>query len=786
MDDVDTDNGVDDESDAGWADGADPDITEGEASDADHGADADGGKSSPVVDSSASDTFQPPTHADGTHTGDAGTEQIAAPEASDVDDLTAELPEASGVGGAVSTAEPTAQLDDHVPHTNITQLTAEDAAAPMNKTVGFMTKLLGALGITDERRHADSPIALALLACARRLDAAAASTGSTMVWQTTSQTGTTINVRDFGAVGDGVTDDSAAIKAAEAALTSSARLYFPEGQYRFAQQHPAGNAAILLKGLSNVTVEFGPGAKLLMDNLATNGHGTSHGLRVEGAASHVAILNPTIEWVTRPSARSLGDGISILGWPSDTAPPPVWTGSTGKVEYVSIVNARIVNTPQSGVVVMGASDVTVTNMTAIGTLADGLHFNASRRATVNGLVAQNTGDDGLAFVTYYHESQPWTYGPTDGPFNLGVLGEWNNGGSVASDITVTGGRANGFRVQGGYDITISDVTVTDKEFGFHVNSAKASHVGDWTSLASRDIRISDVTIVDVQTGVVLATNNIDGTEDAKWWNFSGVVISDVTIHGAKNWSLAVETPAAMTSKFAGVTLRNIYAETAGDDDGPNLGGNGGILLASLQNAVIDGLRLVSAHKADINLLGAAQMRSHLSAADLPSSNLTIDGMSLEGPGRILIQDIAGVQFGDVSSSGADSAAVELFRVKDASFTTITAHLPARGAGGGYGVRLLQVFDVDITETVVTMDDHVGSTWWAVELGGGNPQDGIAGSNVYVGTITYVSDRDATDSHIVVQGGPYGPQNWSLHASWWHGGEAQPQWRSATYGDVSPV
>jgi hypothetical protein len=90
------------------------------------------------------------------------------------------------------------------------------------------------------------------------------------------------------------------------------------------------------------------------------------------------------------------------------------------------------------------------------------------------------------------------------------------------------------------------------------------------------VHISDVTIEHVQTGIVLATNNIDGTEGSEWWDFSGVTITDVTIRGATNWSVAVETPATTTSKYAGITLQNIYAESLAVD-GPFGGGNGGIL-----------------------------------------------------------------------------------------------------------------------------------------------------------------------------------------------------------------
>lgn len=64
------------------------------------------------------------------------------------------------------------------------------------------------------------------------------------------------NVKHFGAVGDGSTSDTAAIKAAAAALTSagSGTLYFPEGNYSI-QGVSAGSSLVSFSGLSGVSVD---------------------------------------------------------------------------------------------------------------------------------------------------------------------------------------------------------------------------------------------------------------------------------------------------------------------------------------------------------------------------------------------------------------------------------------------------------------------------------------------------------------------------------------------------
>lgn len=90
-------------------------------------------------------------------------------------------------------------------------------------------------------------------------------------------TGAPVNVKDFGAVGDGTTDDTAALVAAAAALQSNQTLYFPSGTYLISYQGTPyssvnGNVVMNFNNLSDLTF-VGDGATIKINdhNITTYG-----------------------------------------------------------------------------------------------------------------------------------------------------------------------------------------------------------------------------------------------------------------------------------------------------------------------------------------------------------------------------------------------------------------------------------------------------------------------------------------------------------------------------------
>lgn len=132
-----------------------------------------------------------------------------------------------------------------------------------------------------------------------------------------------VNVKDFGAVGDGVTDDTNSIKAAIAAVPNGGTVLFPAGTYLITstQTNPilisqsgvnvVGNNATILNGSNRSFGTFAiSGSRVAVTGMTFNGNNTSlNTLLINETAKQVTISNCEI----KNCKQQLGDATYAVG-----------------------------------------------------------------------------------------------------------------------------------------------------------------------------------------------------------------------------------------------------------------------------------------------------------------------------------------------------------------------------------------------------------------------------------------------------------------------------------------
>ncbi|MGE2728567.1 right-handed parallel beta-helix repeat-containing protein [Mycolicibacterium vaccae] len=417
-----------------------------------------------------------------------------------------------------------------------------------------------------------------------------------------------VNVRDHGAAGDGVADDSAGIRAAVETLKPGDTLRFPTGSYRVAELNPQSGAAVRLDGLSDVTVEFDSGAELVMDNIdPITRKGTAHGILIHGPATGITLRNIKIRWLA-PATRSMGDGIRILGCVADSDQTPRgWEGTPAPVSKVDLIDCEIRASAQSGVIIIGASDVRITGLRVYDTAADGLHFNACRRVTVDDYVAADNGDDGLAFVTYFND-EPFFDSAAE-TFAFPELTDWSNADLDVTNVHITGGIANGVRLAGAQRVSITGLEVVGKREGSGVITDSATVESDpiWHYLASRDVRLDDITVRDCSIGIQMLARPPKDRIDARFTDFD-VQIDNATVSACTNWGVRVES--LTDQRVTGLRLGRCRIESTSTD-----GGDGGVGLSNTKDVAAANLTL--SHAKPVTMLYTSE-----------SSDLQIDALRL--------------------------------------------------------------------------------------------------------------------------------------------------------------
>jgi parallel beta-helix repeat protein len=163
--------------------------------------------------------------------------------------------------------------------------------------------------------------------------------------------GAVYNVKAYGAVGDGITDDTTAIKAAIAAAPAGGVVYFPAGTYLCGQINVTTNRLTLLgsgsastlklrNGANTPLVVIGPVIYGALASLALDGNGANN--TMPGANPNCGVLVGTSTWVTVENcaiSNTTNDGVFLQ-----------------KSQYCTVANNYFSNCFQGIHVIQGSND----------------------------------------------------------------------------------------------------------------------------------------------------------------------------------------------------------------------------------------------------------------------------------------------------------------------------------------------------------------------------------------------------------------------------------------------
>lgn len=289
---------------------------------------------------------------------------------------------------------------------------------------------------------------------------------------TKSATSGVINVKDYGAVGDGSTDDSVAIAEAIAAATPGQAVFFPNSSGAYIITAPIVTAAQGIKIFGNGAVisglswtqfqflRFSGAAQCVVEGLTFFGNSpasaTSLGL------AHIEVIDST--------------DITIRNcWFNTSASSGVWV--TGACSHVSIVGNRFTG----NFCAIFSDDNTVSQPTFL-------------------LIANNVIEDGLSATSKVNYS---------GGIKVSGVGTANTtaGHSITGNVITRPGQM-GIEIQGQInDCTISGNSVNDADFGISVSdSLRATVSGNSVKAASN----YGIEVASNSAGCAVSGNTIDG------------------------------------------------------------------------------------------------------------------------------------------------------------------------------------------------------------------------------------------------------------------------------------
>lgn len=292
-----------------------------------------------------------------------------------------------------------------------------------------------------------------------------------------------LNVRDLGAAGDGVSDDTSALQAALDALRPGQWLVFPPGVYRHAASLRVTQADVVIDGRGATLHAVNAEDQALLIQAS--------GVRLQG---FVMTAVTTSRLATARQSR-------IAVWRDEPGLAPL--------ERIEIIDNRIVESGEAGtplansassagIFVHNAFDFLIAGNTVRRSLADGIHITGgSRRGQVVFNTIRETGDDMISVVSYMNEVDP-AASPAQTAAAFSSLRDAN----LVQDILIAGNDVSGqywgrgITVVGGEQISVLRNTIDATTHGAAVYLAREQGYG---SFGVRNVQVEGNVITRVQT-----------------------------------------------------------------------------------------------------------------------------------------------------------------------------------------------------------------------------------------------------------------------------------------------
>lgn len=323
--------------------------------------------------------------------------------------------------------------------------------------------------------------ASAVAAGAAALSGCTSSSGPKPTRSSSFMTGSVLRLDRFGAVGDGLTDDTAAIQRAFDALRPGQTLSVPKGRvYRHTSTIHLATPDVRLEG---------PGRLLATTEQAS---------ALQLSADRITLADLTVSM-----------GPTTQRW-SAAEQHKVYIGTH---EGITLQNVIVDGSAAAGVYVYGATDFRFDHVTVRDTRADGIHMtNGSRKGTVARPRVARSGDDGVAVVSYLQDPVP------------------------CSDITIvspqvrttTGGR--GVSVVGGHDVTYRDI---DVERSSAAGVYLACEGGDFVTHPTSRVSVIGGRVVGANTDTAIDHGAVLVYSGRPGGSVSDVTVSNLTVSGTR-------------------------------------------------------------------------------------------------------------------------------------------------------------------------------------------------------------------------------------------------------------